>query len=397
MTRRRLLHALLGLLVVVVLAAAWVALRDIPKLAVERPGATPGAERLRGVFHVHSDSSHDGRTPAAEQLAAAGRLGLDFVIFTEHDAQPVHRWPSSGPLAVPGTEWSTTYGHLIYLGYGEPPPPRSESQARLQIGLVDSLRARGALTILAHPESPRRPWTGRLAGIGGLEIASTSTDARVKGDPLYALLPGLFALPLNPELALAQLYRRDAAALAIWDGLPDPAVVGMCGTDAHGWIDPKQNFRTWQVVFDPWDEAPDSLTSEALVDRLASGRFFCLAALLAEGAPDFSFGGVTVAGDPVVQGATVAAESIAALQVTAPRLVDQSAGGPDGPNDAAPTATTVLLRDGTEISSTRTTSLRHDDPAPGTYRVEVRVRVPGVLFGGRDVPALYSNRIRVIR
>lgn len=367
----------------------WVALRDVPELAVDRSAAV----RLRGVFHVHSDSSHDGRTPAAEQLAAAGRLGLDFVIFTEHDAQPVHRSPSSGPLAVPGTEWSTTYGHLIYLGYGEPPPPGSESRARLQIGLVDSLRSRGALTILAHPESPRRPWTGRLAGIGGLEIASTSTDARVKGEPLYALLPGLFALPLNPGLALAQLYRRDAAALATWDELPDPGVIGMCGTDAHGWIDPEQNFRTWQVVLDPWADAPDPLTSEAVVERLATGRFFCLAALLAEGAPDFSFRGATVAGDPVAQGATVAAESIAALEVTAPRLVGQSA----DPNDAAATATTVLLRDGTEIARTREASLSHADPEPGTYRVEVRVRVPRVFFGGRDVPALYSNRIRVIR
>lgn len=394
MTRRRPLRALFWLLVAVALAAAWVALRDVPVLAVDRAAAAPDRERLRGVFHVHSDSSHDGRTPGSEQLAAAGRLGLDFVIFTEHDAQPVHGSPAAEPLAVPGTEWSTTYGHLIYLGYGEPPPPESESRSRLLSGLVDSLRARGALTILAHPTSPGRPWTGRLAGIGGLEIASTSSDARVKSDPLYALLPGLFALPLNPELALAQLYRRDTAALAIWDGLSDPGVIGMCGTDAHGWIDPEQNFRTWQVVLDPWDAAPDPLTSEALVDRLSTGRFFCLAALLAEGAPDFSFRGVTVAGDPVPQGATVAAESIAALEITAPRRVGQST---DGTNDAAATATTVLLRDGTAIARTSATSLRHTDPVPGTYRVEVRVRVPGVFFGGRDVPAVYSNRIRVIR
>lgn len=392
MNRGRLLGVALAILATVALAAARAMLRDVPALAGESSGATPDDTRLRGVFHVHSDSSHDGRTPASEQLAAADRLGLDFVIFTEHDAQPVHGSASAGPVAVPGTEWSTTYGHLIYLGHPEPPPPASESRARLRIGLVDSLRARGALTIIAHPASPRRPWTGRLAGIGGLEIASTSTDARIKGDPLYALLPGLFALPLNPELALAQLYRRDTAALAIWDDLPDPRVIGMCGTDAHGWIDPEMNFQTWQVVLDPWGEAPNSLTAGAVVDRLSTGRFICVAALLAEAAPDFSFGGVTEAGQPVPQGATIAADSIAALEIAAPLLVGQD--GADA-TDAETTVITVLLRDGVEVDRTAAATLHHAEPAPGTYRVEVRIRVPDVFFGGRDVPAIYSNRIRV--
>lgn len=395
MSRRRVLAFGFALFAVVAIAAGRVALRDVPKLAVE-PGTTDSATvpRLRGVFHVHSDSSHDGRISAVDQLAAAGHLGLDFVIFTEHDVQPVHGSSPAGPLAVPGTEWSTTYGHLIYLGHAEPPPPASESTARLQIGLVDSLRARGALTILAHPASPRRPWTGRLAGIGGLEIASTSTDARLKGDPLVAILPSLFALPLNPELALAQLYRRDTVALRIWDGLTDPGVIGMCGADAHGWIDAALEFRTWQVVLDPWSEAPDPLTPDALVGRLATGRFVCVASLLIDeaalrndGAAGFSFGGVSAAGEAVPQGASVAAADIAALAVEAP-IGAHHTGAPA-------TVSTILLRDGIEIERTGGTSLRYVDPAPGTYRAEVRVRAPGVFFGGRDVPAIYSNRIRV--
>src|SRR5690606_12585284 len=128
-------------------------------------------------------------------------------------------------------------------------------------------------------------WTGRLAGIGGLEIASTSTDARVKADPFVGILPGLLALPLNPELALAQLYRRDERSLGIWDDREDPAVIGICGVDAHGWVDAELNFRTWQVVFDPWPEAPVPLDAEALVDRLATGRFACVAGLVADAPP----------------------------------------------------------------------------------------------------------------
>lgn len=380
---------MLALLVGVGIAAGWVVARDVPMLAVAPAGAD-AVPRLRGVFHVHSDSSHDGRTPGGEQLEAAGRLGLDFVIFTEHNSSPDHD-ARGGPLAVAGTEWSTTYGHLIYLGYPESPPLESESTARLRIGLVDSLRARGALTILAHPASPRRPWTGRLAGIGGLEIVSMSTDARAKADPIVALLPGLFALPLNPELALSQLYRRDTTALRIWDRLEDPAVIGTCGTDAHGWIDPELEFRTWQVVLDPWTDAPDPLTAEALVDRFASGRFSCLSALLADGLPEFSFGGVTVTGAPIPQGASIAADSIAALEIHGPRLKGRN--GSAETDAHAPVI--VLLRDGAELARAKAASLRHADPEPGTYRVEVRLRVPGVFFGGRTVPVIYSNRIRV--
>lgn len=392
MRRHPLLWIALVLGGLVLVAAGRIALRDLPRFASAGSAAapttaaavTPSAPPLRGVFHVHSDTSHDARTPAAEQLAAAGRLGLDFVVFTEHNLHPVHPAPAGGPVAVPGTELSTPYGHLLYLGY-EGVPPEDETRAR--IGLIDSLNARGALTILSHPASPRRPWIGRRAGVGGLEIASTSSDARVKADPFAGILPGLLALPLRPELALAQLYRRDTTALRIWDRLEDPGVIGICGTDAHGWIDPELNFRTWQIVLDPWEGAPGPPTAGAIVERLAAGRFVCVAALLAEGAPRFSFTAATVDGDSVFQGGSVSASDAAALVVVTPaRAGDETRG--DG-------FEAVLLRDGAEVDRTRGATLRHADPVPGTYRVEVRVSVPEVFFGAREVAALYSNRIRV--
>lgn len=385
MRRRPLLWIALGLGGLLLAAVGRVALRDLPQLRpAEAPSSTPSAPRLRGVFHVHSDTSHDGRTPAAEQLAAAGRLGLDFVVFTEHDLHPVHLSPPGEPIAVAGTELSTPYGHLIYLGVAEVAP---EDDTRGRVGLLDSLNARGALTVLSHPASPRRPWIGRRAGIGGLEIASTSSDARMKADPFAGILPGLLALPLNPELALAQLYRRDATALRIWDRLEDPGVIGICGTDAHGWIDPELNFRTWQIVLDPWEGASERPAPGAIVERLKSGRFVCVAGLLAEGAPGFSFTAETVEGDLVPQGGTVPASAAAALVVATPTLT--------GSGEPAEGFETVLLRDGVEVDRSPGPVLRHSDPAPGTYRVEVRVPVPEVFFGAREVPALYSNRIRV--
>ncbi|HEM46505.1 MAG TPA: hypothetical protein ENO23_05605 [Alphaproteobacteria bacterium] len=387
MRRRQIAWLSVGLLALLLAAGGRTALRELPRL-VSAGTAGPGAEapRLRGVFHVHSDASHDGRTPATEQLAAASRLGLDFVVFTEHNAQPVHPTPAGGPVAVPGTELSTPYGHLVYLGYGEVPP---EDDTRARIGIVDSLDARGALTVLSHPTSPRRPWIGRRAGVDGLEIASTSSNARVWADPFPGILPGLFALPLNPELAVAQLYRRDDAALRMWDRLEDPSVIGLCGTDAHGWIDPALDFRTWQIVLDPWERAADPPTAGALVERLATGRFICVAGLVAEDAPRFSFTAVSRDGSVVHQGGSAPAARVSALEVDSP--VPMGAAGADG----ASGLTTVLLRDGVEAARTTGRTLRLPDPAAGTYRVEVRARIPAVFFGGRVVPVLYSNRIRV--
>lgn len=365
------------------LAATWVALRDVPMLAPGAPAAD-GSPRLRGVYHVHSDSSHDGRVPAAEHMAAADRLALDFVVFAEHNARPVHPSSPGGAMAVPGTELSTRYGHLVYLRYAEVPQPGPLREA---IGLVDSLNARGAFTILAHPASPRRPWVGRRAGAGGVEIASTSSSARVKGDPITGLLAPLFALPLNPRLALSQLYRRDDAALEIWDGIEDAPLVGFCSVDAHGWIDGELNLRTWQLVLDPWPAAGAEPTAEEIVERLAAGRFSCLAALLAPATgppPRFSFRAEGPDGT-LPQGRSVSHDSIGFLVVEAPELSD---GGE---------VTTVLLRDGVEVERTTRATLRFGDPVPGTYRAEVRIDAPDVFAGRRHLPVIFSNRIRVTR
>lgn len=364
------------------LTATWVALRDVPTLAPGPSSETGGERRLRGVYHVHSDSSHDGRVSAPELMAAADGLELDFVVFAEHNTRPVHAPSSGGALAVPGTELSTRYGHLVYLGYPEVPGP---GPLRDDIGLVDSLDARGAFTILAHPASPRRPWLGRRRGAGGLEIASTSSSARVKADPVVGLLAPLFALPFNPRLALAQLYRRNTRALELWDRIEDAPMAGLCSVDAHGWLDGELNLRTWQLVLDPWPGAAAEPTTDEIVERLAAGRFACLAALLAPSTgppPRFSFN-AEGAGGMVPQGRSAPRSSIQSLVVEAPELTG------DGE------VVTVVLRDGVEVRRTTDPELRFRDPSPGTYRAEVRIEIPGVFFGSRRVPVIYSNRIRV--
>lgn len=385
--RRRWPRVVAVLLLLLALPAGWLALRAVPRLVPD----TSGARRPAGGFHVHSDSSHDGRVPASEELTAAGRLGLDFLVFTEHNRHPDHPSPPGGPLAVPGTELSTRYGHLIFLGLDE--VPGDGSPLRETPGLIDSLNARGSLTILSHPTSPKRPWEGPTERVGGLEIVSTSADARVKGDPITGILVPLLALPVNSRLALSQLYRRDSAALGIWDRMEDPGVLGLCGLDAHGWLPPKLDLSTWRVVFDAWPEAPAPLTPQAVIDRLRTGRFICVAGLLTDGAPRFAFAAATAAG-PVPQGSSVPAVAVTAIEVQAPTASRRGGAVP---------VTTVLLRDGEEVARTTEPELRFTGdagsrdgaggPPPGTYRVEIRLPVPDVFLGNHEVTAVYSNRI----
>jgi len=388
--RRRWPIVLAGLAALVALPAAWLAFRPVPRLASDPSGAfRPG-----GGFHVHSDSSHDGRVPASEELAGAARLGLDFLVFTEHNRHPEHPSPPGGPLAVPGTELSTAFGHLIYLGLDEVPP--DGGPLREAPGLIDSLNARGALTILSHPTSPKRPWVGSIDGVGGLEITSTSADARVKGNPITGILVPLLALPVNSRLALSQLYRRDIVALGIWDGIDDPAVVGLCGLDAHGWLPPKLDLSTWRVVFDPWPDAPDPLTADAVIERLRTGRFICVAGELTDGSPRFAFRATTPAG-PVPQGSSASAADVTALEIEAPTATRR------GEGSAAVPVTTVLLRDGEEVARTTESTWRFTGsaegpggPPPGVYRIEIRLPVPDVFIGRHEMTVAYSNQIGLV-
>lgn len=359
-------------MLVLVAATIRVWTRDLPEFAAD---PTAG---LRGVFHIHSDASHDGRVPYAELTDAGRLLEVDFLVFTEHNRRPDRLQPRDGPIVVSASELSTTFGHLIQLGLDTVP----KKAMRDSTGLLDFLHKNGAIAIASHPESPKRPWKGQDSGLDGFEIASSSTDLRVRTEEGYIGLVGpLAAYPVNRTLALAQLYRRDDAALARWDAQPDPSVFGICGTDTHGWIAAELQYRTWQVLLDPWEQPPPSVTPDDIINRLTEGRFICIASLLPGNAPRFRFTAESD-GRSLPQGSSIPIDSVSRLTVSAPIFTDWL-------------ATIVLLRDGIPIDQTEAGSLVYTALEPGTYRVEVRARIPRLLWGSFEVPVLYSNRIEL--
>jgi hypothetical protein len=371
-SRIRLRRVAITCLLLLVAAAIRVSTQELPEY---RADSSAG---LRGVFHIHSDASHDGRV-SYESLIEAGRLlNVDFLVFTEHNRRPGREQPEGGPIVVSATELSTSSGHLIQLGLDTVP----KKAMRDSTGLVDYLHENGAIAIASHPESPKRPWDGSDSALNGLEIASSSADLRARSEKGYVKLAGpLAAYPFNRTLALAQLYRRDDAALARWDALAEPSVFGICGTDTHGWVAPRLQYRTWQVVLDAWDRPRQKVSPEDIIERLAEGRFICLASLLPGSAPRFRFT-AEVNGRSVPQGSSVPKDSVSNLTIVAPIF-----------SDAA--ATIVLLRDGVPINRTENDSLVHVPLDRGSYRVEVRARIPRLLWGSFEVPVLYSNRIQL--
>jgi len=373
-SRIRLRRVAMACLLVLVAAAIRVSTHDTPEY---RADSSAG---LRGVFHIHSDASHDGRV-SYESLIEAGRLlNVDFLVFTEHNRRPGREQPEGGPIVVSATELSTSSGHLIQLGLDTVP----NKAMRDSTGLIDYLHENGAIAIASHPESPKRPWKGSDSALNGLEIASSSSDLRARTEKGYVNLAGpLAAYPFNRTLALAQLYRRDDAALARWDDLAEPSLFGICGTDTHGWVAPHLQYRTWQVVLDAWEGPPQPVTPHDIVRRVAEGRFVCIASLLPGNTPHFSFRAEGL-DRTVAQGSSISIDSVTRLVVSAPIFTDSP-------------ATIVLFRNGLPVSRTEDESLVVSALEPGTYRVEVRARIPRLLWGSFEVPVLYSNQIAIVR
>lgn len=360
----------LAVLVAAVSIRAWS--RDMP-IVFSDPA--PG---LVGVFHIHSDTSHDGRVSYQDMIEAGQEIGADFLVFTEHNLLVERAQPAEGPLVVSGTELSARPGHLLQLGLDTVPG----SAMRDSTGLVGFIQSRGGLAIAAHPESLKRPWNGSDADLNGLEVVSTSSDLRHKVAAGYpGLAAALAVYPLNREVAVAQLYRRDDAALARWDSQADPAIVGLCGTDTHGWVAPASQFRTWLIVLDAWDAPRPSIGPDDVVERLRDGRFICVAGLLDGVAPEFVFSARGATGR-YPQGSSVPVTDVSALEVDAPR-------------EPVSSSVLVLLKDGEEVARTSETRLTYTDMEPGTYRVEIWASLPRLMWGDFDVPVLYSNRIRL--
>src|SRR5262249_41316631 len=87
------------------------------KTQLHKVSLESGFDDVRTLLHVHSAFSHDSRGTIDEIVAAAKKVGVRVIMFTEHPANHYdyvndgHRGMKDGVLLIPGAE---TGGFLAY-------------------------------------------------------------------------------------------------------------------------------------------------------------------------------------------------------------------------------------------------------------------------------------------
>ena len=212
------------------LPAVWLALPPKP----QRLDA-PAGSGIRGAIHIHTKRSDGSGTP--EQVAAAAaRAGLQFIVLTDHgDGTRTPSRPAyySGVLVVDALEISSDDGHVVALGLPKMPYPLA-GEVR---DIVDDIARMGAMSIAAHPGSPKPKlrWTEWTSAFSGLEWLNGDSEWRDEG---WSVARALLTYPFGAVPSLATMLDRPDVILRRWDALTARRrVVALAGTDAHARLD----------------------------------------------------------------------------------------------------------------------------------------------------------------
>lgn len=324
-----------------------------PAFEVKR---NPSGKVFRGVFHVHSDVSHDSKASLEYIYNTAKKANLDFVVVTDHnDTAAAQLYETSGlpkdPLLIFGNEISSSNGHLIALGVHEIPPPDKEAGQEL----IDWIHEKDGYAVIPHPlgrkeKSRWLDWSVRR--FDGIEVYNffynIFDNSLIEFGLEFAFLP--------PSIFLKVLDNRMTRYFELYDRvLQEGKVAAIGGTDAHlrfqfmGWS-PENLLLSFQSVNTL--VMTDSLAPEKIVEAIGKGR--CFTAFEAFGdASDFVFQ-AEQGKRFYTMGDTLAVDFRKRFTVRAPQP-----------------SVIKLLRNGEVVSETQGTELSYEDDQAGAYRVEV--------------------------
>jgi hypothetical protein len=200
---------------------------------------------MRGIIHVHSNYSHDGRNSPEELAEFARKNKLGFIALTDHAedltegryrelVEHCRAVSVDGVRLIPGLEFrfrGMPGLHLLACGLEQWSEPRSADE------FMSVTRPRAQLTVVAHPVLTRhRIPPSVLAGIDAIEVWNGTYNTRYLPDPRSVRI----------------LHRVRGAR---------PEVVGTVGPDMHDC----SNFRETRMAV-----ADSSLEP---LDEIREGRF----------------------------------------------------------------------------------------------------------------------------
>jgi len=190
---------------------------------------------LCGAIHIHTRFS-DGSVDFAKLTAAAGAVGLDYVIVTDHMSLEGKKKHGEGyygkVLVLIGYEHNDSNDKNHYLAIGTDTVIQEQQSPQKYIHLI---QAAGGIGFLAHPAEKRQyferypsyPWTDwGVEGYDGMELWNQMSEwvenLKTWGSFIRILYPRRFLKCIPPTL------------LKRWDDLNrDRFISGIGGVDAH--------------------------------------------------------------------------------------------------------------------------------------------------------------------
>lgn len=342
---------------------------------------------VTGNIHIHSSYS-DGAATIPDIAAAAAKVGLDYIIVTDH--QTLAGLPEEGyhhgVLVLVGTEINRTKHHYLALGISREIADNDQKPQTI----IDAVNQQGGLGFIAHPfekgspfvlDGITYPWHDWNAqGFAGIEVWNWCSQWR---DGIQKMLKGLFYAYFKPEGPISGPCPQ---ALERFDQITQKQkITAIAGSDAHNW---RFRYGLFQRCIFPYEylfrtannslllEEPLSQDAQAakkqILTALRTGRAYIINHLVGKG-ESFSFfianeSGVFNLGDT----ATLTANTT--LSVRCPF--------------ASPRHLSItILRNGTLWRQEQSNRCAYQIKEKGTYRVEIRQK---------KKPWIFTNPIYVV-
>jgi len=388
---RRIIAGILIALVLIYIIFYCDSLRFAPVLTSE-PVHTAPFNSYKGAIHIHTVHSDGGGT--IEEVAhAAEKIGLDFVIISDHNAGPEVRHFEGyygNVLVIIGSEVSAVNGHFLYI-----PHPDSIFYS------VEDVRKRlyhfgdAGIILWAHPDLKEHPVTADSSSqLNGIEIVNAdrlwrraSLSKLVQAVVLYPFVHYVLNVFVNYHPEPIQLW-RDILKVSKHQSI----ILG--SVDAHSKIKITKSiswkFPSYERIFQTvnttimsnWQLNKDYKHDARIIySALKSGASYIGFESLGK-TTGFSYT-ILVPDTVLFMGSVIKGNNGKKLCVTAPHSVD--------------IRTYIKTADST-VATTSIPSFEFTPQSPGSYYVEVyQLRKSFLRTKTIEVPWIISNAITITK